>query len=76
MLEASGIYLENFDFVALQPSLHSLGHDLGPVVRADAFGCPTLSYRLLQQGQHVEDPDDLPQNADYLLGSASLLRRR
>ena len=35
MLWASGIYLESFDPVALQPSLYSLCHDLGPVVRAD-----------------------------------------
>ena len=41
MLWASWVYLESFDPVALQPSLKSLCHDLGPVVRADRYsGAP------------------------------------
>ena len=37
---ASGIDVEGLDPVFFEPSLYDLGDELGPVVRADAFGAP------------------------------------
>jgi len=54
---ATGVDIESLDPIALQPSLDSLGDELGAVVGADAFGGPMLAYRLLQQGQRVGGPD-------------------
>ena len=54
---ASGVDVEGLDPVFLEPSLDSLGDELGAVVGADAFGRSMLAYRLLQQSQHVGGPD-------------------
>ena len=50
----SRIDVEGLDPVFFEPSLYDLGDELGPVVRADAFGGPMLAYRFSSRASTSE----------------------